>query len=162
MFSFVDLCEQPARMVSQSPTSTWDRWSILMIAEERILLLSNLDRASSILQFPISIFKLTKGLLTSLRQLDHTCGIRTLSPGATLGVTLLPSLSSPPGPTASTFASLSSLTLCSGSKMPPAVLVSALILWTRMRSRRGARDLMDLSAVVWSAGQSLIPMSARL
>ncbi len=77
-----------------------------------------------------------------------TCGIRTLSPGATLGVILFPSLFNAPGPTASTFASLSSLTLLSGRKMPPAVFVSALILWTRILSRRGARDLMDLSAVV--------------
>lgn len=72
-----------------------------------------------------------------------------MSPGATLGATLFPSLSSPPGPTASTFASLSSLTLLSGRNIPLAVLVSALILWTRTRSRSGARDLMDLSAVVY-------------
>ena len=77
-----------------------------------------------------------------------TCGIKTLSPGATLGAILFPSLSSPPGPTASTFASLSSFTLLSGRKIPPAVFVSALILWTRIRSRRGASDLMDLRAVV--------------
>ena len=65
-------------------------------------------------------------------------------------MTLLPSLSSPPGPIANTFASLSSFTLLSGRKRPPAVLDSALTLCTRMRSRRGASDLIDLSAVVCS------------
>jgi len=41
-------------------------------------------------------------------------GIKTLSPGCTLQAILLPSLSSPPGPTARTFASFNSLTLDSG------------------------------------------------
>lgn len=72
-----------------------------------------------------------------------------MSPGDTLGAILLPSLSSPPGPTASTFASLSSFKLLSGKIIPPAVLVSAFTLWTRMRSRRGARDFIDLRAVAW-------------
>ena len=45
---------------------------------------------------------------------ERTCGIRTLSPGATLGAIRFPSLSNPPGPTASTVASLSSLRLLSG------------------------------------------------
>ena len=76
-----------------------------------------------------------------------TWGIKTLSPACTLQLTLFPSLSKPPGPTAKTLASLSSLTLDSGRKIPLAVLVSALILWTKTRSRRGARDLMDLRAV---------------
>ena len=78
-----------------------------------------------------------------------TCGIRTLSPTLTLQLTLFPSLSSPPGPTANTLASFNSLTLDSGRKIPDAVLVSALMRWIRTRSRRGARDLMDLSAVVY-------------
>lgn len=38
--------------------------------------------------------------------------------------------------------------------MPPAVLDSALILWTRTRSRRGASDRMLLSAVVCVECQS--------
>jgi len=78
-----------------------------------------------------------------------TCGIRTLSPTVTLQEILLPSLSKPPGPTARTLASLSSLTLDSGRKMPDAVRVSALMRWTRTRSSRGARDLIDLSAVAY-------------
>jgi hypothetical protein len=76
-----------------------------------------------------------------------TWGINTLSPTETPQLTLFPSLSSPPGPTASTRASFSSLTLDSGRKMPEAVRVSALMRCTSTRSRRGARDLMDLSAV---------------
>ena len=82
--------------------------------------------------------------------IELTCGIRTRSPTATLIGTRLPSLSSPPGPTASTFASLSFSTLDSGRKMPPAVLVSALTRWTRIRSRRGARDLMERIAVAYA------------
>ena len=42
--------------------------------------------------------------------------------------------------------------------MPLAVLVSALILWTSIRSRRGASDLIDLSAVVW-AGISFLTLA---
>lgn len=72
-----------------------------------------------------------------------------MSPGCTLTAILFPSLSKAPGPTASTFASLSSLTADSGRKMPPAVFASALTRWTRMRSRRGARDLIDLTVRDW-------------
>src|SRR5947209_12985914 len=61
---------------------------------------------------------------------------------------LLPSLSTPHGPTANTLASFSSLRQLSGRKIPPAVLLSALILCTSTRSRRGIRDLMLLSADV--------------
>lgn len=72
-----------------------------------------------------------------------------MSPGFTLTPILFPSLSRPPGPTANTFASLSSLTADSGRKMPPAVLASALTRWTRMRSRRGARALIDFTVRAW-------------
>jgi hypothetical protein len=70
-----------------------------------------------------------------------------LSPAATLTGILDPSLLKAPGPTARTLASESSLTAVSGKKIPDAVLDSALILWTRIRSRRGASDLIDLKAV---------------
>lgn len=33
--------------------------------------------------------------------------------------------------------------------MPPAVLASALTRWTRMRSRRGARALIDFTVRAW-------------
>lgn len=109
-----------------------------------------------------SMFKLTFQVLKSIAyhaatflnafshqqsQCQHTCGIRTLSPTDTEQLTLFPSLSRPPGPTANTFASLSSLTLDSGKKIPEAVLVSAFMRCTRTRSRSGARDLMDFNAV---------------
>jgi hypothetical protein len=35
--------------------------------------------------------------------------------------------------------------------MPDAVFVSALMRWTRTRSRRGASDLIDLRAVVYGS-----------
>lgn len=63
----------------------------------------------------------------------------------------LPFLSRAPGPTATTLASLSFSTLDSGRKMPLAVFVSALIRWTRTRSRRGARARMDRIEVACSA-----------
>ena len=72
-----------------------------------------------------------------------TCGINTLSPGVTEHAILLPSLSIAPGPTASTLASFRSFTLDSGRKMPLAVFASALMRWTKTRSRRGTRLLMD-------------------
>ena len=62
----------------------------------------------------------------------------------------LPSLSRAPGPTARTLASLRSLTEDSGRKMPEAVLASALTRWTRTRSRRGMRDLMERTEVAYS------------
>lgn len=61
----------------------------------------------------------------------------------------LPFLSRAPGPTARTLASLSFSTLDSGRKMPPAVLVSALMRWTRTRSSRGARERMERMEVAW-------------
>jgi hypothetical protein len=115
-----------------------------MISEQRILLISNLNRRTSILD-TIS----TKALFHSPPIQKHTCGIKTRSPTATPQLTLLPSLSRPPGPTASTFASFSSLTLLSGRKMPEAVLDSAFMRCTRTRSRRGARERIDFRAVVW-------------
>ena len=78
-------------------------------------------------------------------------GIRTRSPTATPMGSRLPFLSMAPGPTARTLASLSFSTLDSGRKMPLAVLVSALMRWTRTRSRRGARARMDLMEVAYSA-----------
>lgn len=78
-----------------------------------------------------------------------TVGIKTRSPACTPMGTRLPSLSIPPGPTASTLASFSSLTLDSGRKMPEAVLASALMRWTRTRSRRGTRDLIDRIEVAY-------------
>lgn len=81
-----------------------------------------------------------------------TCGIKTRSPGFTEISILLPSLSNPPGPTARTLASDSFSTVDSGRKIPEAVLTSALIRWTRMRSRRGARDLMERREVACSGG----------
>lgn len=119
-----------------------------MVPEERVLLVADLDRAATILRQQSA----------HRHPLQHqppspTCGINTLSPGCTLTCTRLPSLSRPPGPTASTLASFSSLTALSGRKMPPAVLASAFIRWTSTRSRRGARDLMDLTARDWEGGQ---------
>jgi len=61
----------------------------------------------------------------------------------------LPFLSKAPGPTAMTLASLSFSTLDSGRKMPLAVLVSALMRWTRTRSRRGARARMERIEVAY-------------
>ena len=129
---------------------------LLMVPKQRVLLLPNLDRTSTILEHKTTINIISSEILEYPGHQIPTCGINTLSPGATLGVTLLPSLSRPPGPTASTLASLSSLTLLSGRKIPPAVLASALTLWTSMRSRRGERDLMDLSAVDWIGRQLLL------
>lgn len=66
-------------------------------------------------------------------------------------------MSRAPGPTARTLASLSFSTLDSGRKMPLAVLVSALMRWTRTRSRRGARARMDRIEVAWEVACVLVP-----
>lgn len=78
-----------------------------------------------------------------LKVAQPTCGINTLSPAVTPMATRLPSLSRPPGPTASTLASFSSLTLDSGRKMPLAVLASARMRWTSTRSSSGISDLIE-------------------
>lgn len=39
--------------------------------------------------------------------------------------------------------------------MPEAVFASALIRWTRMRSRRGARDLIERREVAWQKSKKL-------
>ncbi len=69
----------------------------------------------------------------------------------------LPFLSKAPGPTAMTLASLSFSTLDSGRKMPLAVLVSALMRWTRTRSRRGARARMERIEVAYRGLFRLAP-----
>jgi hypothetical protein len=122
----------------------------LVVAEKRVLILANLDGAAAILSQNVSNVSCVKrygfyrhrhvfGLL-------RTWGIKTLSPGCTLGAILFPSLSMAPGPTASTLASLSSLTAVSGRKIPVAVFASGFMRWTRMRSRRGAIERIDLMA----------------
>jgi len=130
----------------------------LVVAEKRVLLLSNLDGTSSELA-SVSIYPFLSLLLLFHLMRDEgyipppTWGIKTLSPGCTLGATRLPSLSNAPGPTARTFASLSSLTAVSGRKMPVAVFASGLTRCTRMRSRSGAIERIDLMAdcvvLVW-------------
>ena len=86
-------------------------------------------------------------LVIRVISVERTCGIRTLSPLCTLIGRRLPFLSNRPGPTANTFASLSSFTALSGSKTPPAVFVSAFMRCTSTRSRRGATERMDLRMV---------------
>ena len=81
---------------------------------------------------------------------------------------LLPFLSSAPGPTARTLASLSFSTEDSGRRMPEAVLVSALTRCTRTRSSSGARARMERMEVAfvssavfvgcqWKAGKASRP-----
>lgn len=142
----------------------------LVVAEKRVLLLADFDGAAAELCTfllacthlnPVVLIHILSSLLFSLSYTSsqqpapclpflpfqpRTCGIKTLSPGATDGATLLPSLSTAPGPTASTFASLSSLTAVSGRKMPPAVLASGFMRCTRMRSSSGAMERIDLMA----------------
>jgi len=128
----------------------------LVVAEEGVLLVSDLDGGSAILRHvsrgPLRV-RVRVPFLSSPDSTTHTCGINTRSPGCTFGLTVLPSLSRPPGPTASTRASFSSLTELSGRKMPPAVLDSALMRCTSTRSSSGASDLMDLRAVDWARGR---------
>lgn len=88
-------------------------------------------------------------LFGKLVQTRPTEGIRTRSPTVTPMGRRFPSLSRAPGPTARTLASFNFSTLDSGRKMPPAVLVSALMRWTRTRSRRGARARMDRIEVAY-------------
>jgi len=139
-----------------------------MVSEKGVLFLADLDRGSAVLKTKLVLlsfflhclppFNFAKNnvdrndaaidLLHTTRSLSvRTCGTRTLSPGFTDTSIVFPSLSRAPGPTASTLASLSSLTALSGRKMPPAVLVSIFTRCTRTRSRRGATARMDLRAV---------------
>ena len=150
--------------------------NLLVVPEEVELLLADLDRAAAELyhqtvsqkalscfnpsqsahpntparakSFPISIHP---PIPLHLQRL--TCGINTLSPDFTPMGMILPSRSRMPGPTASTLASLSSLTAVSGRKMPVEVLASALTRCTRTRSRSGMRDLMDLKDWMRRAGR---------
>lgn len=120
-----------------------------MVSKEVILVLTDLDRAPTILRR----HQQTHTPSPPPQQQEHlTCGIKTRSPGFTEISILLPSLSNPPGPTARTLASDSFSTVDSGRKIPDAVLASALMRWTRMRSRRGARDLMERREVAYSGG----------
>lgn len=131
---------------------------LLVVPEEVILVLADLNRAPTILHHHISTKKKKKkhGTINSRDpSLSLTCGIKTRSPGFTEISILLPSLSNPPGPTARTLASDSFSTVDSGRKIPEAVFASALMRWTRMRSRRGARDLMERREVACSGGVSM-------
>lgn len=130
--------------------------NLLAVPEQSVLVLANLDGGAAKLDITTSanhVHTLNPGLPSSRNEEPATfhqgiqgfltVGISTRSPACTPTGSLLPSLSRAPGPTARTLASLSSLTLDSGRKMPDAVLVSALMRWTRTRSRRGTSDLMD-------------------
>lgn len=105
----------------------------------------------------------------TLIELPPQPGNSTLSPGLTCVGSILPSLLGAPGPTAITVASGRGLLVADvGKKMPDAVFcahvmrvcdvvqhsknltVSGLKRWTRIRSRRGTKDLMDLN-VAWAA-----------
>ncbi len=134
------------RWYSSSPTLTGDPPYCAYISQMFSWMESKLQIAASIHILTLH----TTIRIKEQKRPQLTCGIKTLSPGATLHETLLPSLSNPPGPTAKTLASFNSLTLDSGRKMPPAVLASILTRWTRTRSSSGARDLIDLSAVDYS------------
>lgn len=118
-----------------------------MVPEEVILVFTNLNRAPTILHHHQN-----KKTQHHHQQLPLTCGINTRSPGFTEISILLPSLSNPPGPTARTLASDSFSTVDSGRKIPEAVFASALMRWTRMRSRSGASDLMERREVACSGG----------
>jgi hypothetical protein len=143
--SLRDLSEQPSTV---RKASFCPRINSLVVPEDGVLLLRHLDLHAAKLR--------TRQHVAPNPSLPkRTCGISTLSPGWTLMTMRLPSRSRPPGPTARTLASLSSLTADSGRKMPPEVLASARTRWTRTRSRSGARDLMDLIARDWGVGISL-------
>lgn len=140
---------------------------LLAVPEQSELVLTNLDGGTAKLRHnqrqrqkiphPIQACRLRKPQEPAIFRLGFrgrsllTVGISTRSPACTPTGSLLPSLSRAPGPTARTLASLSSLTLDSGRKMPDAVLVSALMRWTRTRSRRGTSDLMDRMEVAFSS-----------
>lgn len=109
-------------MVSVTSRYRFHVVDLLRIPVECVLILSNLDWATTKLQRSV------RTLGTIIKPPQHTCGIKTRSPSEhPIGI-LFPSLSSPPGPTARTLASFSFSTLLSGRKIPPAVLVSAFIL----------------------------------
>jgi hypothetical protein len=125
-------------------------------------MLANLDGRAAVLgrrQHRSRDAPWTRGLSEAIGK--RTWGINTRSPVVTPMGSLLPSLSRPPGPTARTLASLSSLTLDSGRKMPLAVLASALMRWTRTRSSSGTRDLMDRMEVACPARTSAIAEEAK-
>jgi len=72
-------------------------------------------------------------------------GRSTRSPALTLVGTTWPCLLGAPGPTAMTVASGNGLLVAeAGKKMPAAVFVSGLKRWTKTRSSRGTRALIDL------------------
>lgn len=116
-------------------------------------------------QPPVEIATLTSS--PTLMAFPPQPGKRTRSPAFTDMGMILPSLSRAPGPTEMTVASGNGWDVADvGRKMPVAVFwmrgkafsgprlarlesecltVSALNRWTRTRSRRGTRDLMDLN-----------------